>query len=325
MQLEEILPKLQDWFAPEEHKDRTLRGGGRWFYVPHQSITQRLNAVCPGHWHTKVNSTNIAGDYTVVMVELTICGVTRTGIGDDKTFPEVNDQGKAKIIGTPPVRAFRSAFKDAAEQFGICAYLDDQKDKRNEFAKYMTKKGDGRATQFITDNGWIEQPKEPQPLGRDSLMKSIKSQLDRLKWTTTNESEYLIKAFKVKSRTELSNNQLSTMMGYLQSQESSTKSLKLSVPTMKSADLSHPRGDSLSVSDAGASLDVKVAILPSAPLDRNLLNAEIESLLKRKNISVEQAQGALFELFKVRSRQHLSDNQLAQFLDYLKSPKSIAI
>ncbi|WP_143861768.1 hypothetical protein [Nostoc linckia] len=104
--------------------------------------SQRLNAVCPGEWHTRVNSTNIAGDYTVVMLELTICGVTRTGIGDDKTFPELNEQGKAKTIGSPPIKAFRSAFKDAAEQFGICAYLDDQKAKRNEFAKYMASKGD---------------------------------------------------------------------------------------------------------------------------------------------------------------------------------------
>ncbi|MEH2100929.1 MAG: hypothetical protein V7K76_14485 [Nostoc sp.] len=58
--------------------------------------------------------------------------------------------------------------------------------------------------------------------------------------------------------------------------------------------------------------------------DRTLLNAEIESLLKRKNISVELAQDALFELFKVRSRQYLRDKQLAEFLEYLKSPKYAA-
>ncbi|MEH2152086.1 Rad52/Rad22 family DNA repair protein [Nostoc sp.] len=301
MQLEEILPKLTEWFAPEEHKDRTLPGGGRWFYIPHQSITQRLNAVCPGHWHTKVNSTNIAGDYTVVIVELSICGVTRTGIGDDKTFPELNDNGKAKIIGTPPVRAFRSAFKDAAEQFGICAYLDDQKAKRNEFAQYMAKKGDQRANKFITENGWVEQPKEkPEPIGRDSLMKSTKSQLDRLKWTSATEAEYLSKTFGVESRTQLSNNQLSSFLGYLKSLELPINSPKLS-----------------SVSS------VEVAPLSPPVLDRNLINAEIDSLLKRKNISVKQAQDALDELLGVRSRQHLSDNQLTQFLDYLKSTKEV--
>ncbi|MFK0733707.1 MAG: Rad52/Rad22 family DNA repair protein [Gloeotrichia echinulata GP01] len=297
MNLEEILPQLQEWFAPEEHKDRTLPGGGRWFYVPHQSITQRLNAVCPGHWHTKVNSTNIAGDYTVVMVELTICGVTRTGIGDDKTFPELNEQGKAKVIGTPPVRAFRSAFKDAAEQFGICAYLDDQKAKRNEFAQYMAKKGDQRANKFITENGWIEQPtQKSEPIGRDSLMRSTKSRLDRLRWTGANESEYLSKTYGVESRTQLSNNQLSSFLGHL-------KSLEVAI----NSDIS-PSPNTAQISP-----------LSSPAPDRTLLNAEIESVLKRKNIQIEQAQNALFELFNVRSRQQISDNQLAQFLDYLKS------
>lgn len=296
MQLEDILPKLIEWFAPEEHKDRALPGGGRWFYVPHQSITQRLNAVCPGHWHTKVNSTNIAGDYTVVIVELTICGVTRTGIGDDKTFPELNEQGKAKTIGSPPVKAFRSAFKDAAEQFGICAYLDDQKAKRNEFAQYMAKKGDQRANKFITENGWIEQPtQKSEPIGRDSLMKSTKSQLDRLRWTGANESEYLSKTYGVESRTQLSNNQLSSFLGHLKSLEVAIKPS----PT--------------------------TAQIPSPAPDRTLLNAEIDSLLKRKTISVEQAKDLLFDLFNVRSRQHLNESQLAQFLDYLKSVKEVAV
>lgn len=53
-------------------------------------------------------------------------------------------------------------------------------------------------------------------------------------------------------------------------------------------------------------------------LDRDLLNAEIESIMKRKNIALEQAQGALQELFGVRSRQYLSDEQLAKFLEYLR-------
>jgi hypothetical protein len=67
--------------------------------------------------------------------------------------------------------------------------------------------------------------------------------------------------------------------------------------------------------------------LPIAPTipDRGLINAEIDSLLKRKDISVEQAKNALFELFEVRSRQYLSENQLTQFLDYLKSTKETAI
>ena len=156
MQLQEILPKLTAWFPPEDHKERKLPGGGRWFYIPHQAITRHLNEVCPGEWHTKINSTNIAGDYTVILLELTICGVTRTGVGDDKTFPETNEEGKAKIIGTPPVRAFRNAFKVACEQFGICSYLDEQSSNRNAFIKFMQSKGDLRAYKYAQENEWKE-------------------------------------------------------------------------------------------------------------------------------------------------------------------------
>ncbi|MEH1828233.1 MAG: Rad52/Rad22 family DNA repair protein [Nostoc sp.] len=65
-------------------------------------------------------------------------------------------------------------------------------------------------------------------------------------------------------------------------------------------------------------------IAPTTP-DRGLINAEIDSVLKRKNISVKQAQDALDELFRVRSRQHLSNNQLTEFLDYLRSAKEAVI
>ena len=59
--------------------------------------------------------------------------------------------------------------------------------------------------------------------------------------------------------------------------------------------------------------------IPDIAYDRSLLNTEIESIIKRKNISVDAAKDVLFGLFNVRSRQHLTDGQLAQFLDYLKS------
>lgn len=72
--------------------------------------------------------------------------------------------------------------------------------------------------------------------------------------------------------------------------------------------------------DAAIAPESSSLIVPTIP-DRGLINAEIDSLLKRKNISVNQAKSALFELFQVRSRQHLSEDQLAQFLEYLKSTK----
>lgn len=53
--------------------------------------------------------------------------------------------------------------------------------------------------------------------------------------------------------------------------------------------------------------------------DRNLLNTEIESVMKRKGISTDQARAILQELFNARGRQQLSDKQLQEFLEYLQS------
>lgn len=64
--------------------------------------------------------------------------------------------------------------------------------------------------------------------------------------------------------------------------------------------------------------------LSTPTYDRGLLNTEIESIMKRKSISVETAKNTLFKLFNLRSRQQLTDEQLARFLDYLKMPGNVA-
>lgn len=83
-----------------------------------------------------------------------------------------------------------------------------------------------------------------------------------------------------------------------------------------------PRVEKVDSAPLRPSNDADVASEPlkfSAPSDRNLLNLEIESMMKHKNISVNLARGILTELFNVKSRTFLTDEQLAQFLDYLKS------
>lgn len=157
MQLDDIQKELNAWFPPEAHKERKLPGGGKWFYLSHQAIRDRLNEVCFGYWQDEISPPVISGDYVTVCCKLTICGITRTGIADNKTYPELNDEGKAKIIGSPIVNAARHAFRDAAEKFGAGAYLDEQKgETRNKFVAYMSKKGDYRAKNFAQTNEWVE-------------------------------------------------------------------------------------------------------------------------------------------------------------------------
>lgn len=157
MELDDIKEQLFAWFPPEVHKERKLPGGGKWFYLPHQVITARLNEVCFGHWQDDYKPPVISGDYLTVYCQLTICGVTRTGVADSKTYPELNDEGKEKIIGSPAVNTSRHSFRDAAERFGLGAYLDSQKGKtRDAFIKYMSGKGDARAALFAQENEWVE-------------------------------------------------------------------------------------------------------------------------------------------------------------------------
>ncbi|MEH1821500.1 MAG: hypothetical protein V7L31_20875 [Nostoc sp.] len=100
---------------------------------------------------------------------------------------------------------------------------------------------------------------------------------------------------------------------------------KIQMKAAQPKTLHKPNATPVQLKTNSAPENIKIPASPIAPTipDRGLINAEIDSLLKRKNISVKQAQDALDELFGVRSRQHLSDNQLTQFLDYLKSTKEV--
>ncbi len=56
---------------------------------------------------------------------------------------------------------------------------------------------------------------------------------------------------------------------------------------------------------------------PQSQTDRELLMREIDSLCKRKNITPEVGAGILNDLYGVKARSQLSDEQLVGFRDYL--------
>jgi hypothetical protein len=146
MQLADILPQLTAWFEPSDHRERKIKGGGAWWYIPYQTILDRLNQVCPGEWHSEYSVSHIEPDGTpIYLCKLTICGVTKTGIGDKSNEPSP--------YGTPAQRAFRKAFTDACEQFGIASYLDDQRDEKAKaaFANYMHKRGNSKPAMQLQD------------------------------------------------------------------------------------------------------------------------------------------------------------------------------
>jgi hypothetical protein len=142
MDIQQIVAELKKPFPAEEHKERSLPGGGRWFYIPWQLIRKRLDEVCPD-WQVVYADPIIAGELVVIRCRLTICGISREGVGNSEAFIEKTEAGMYKF-GTPIEKAIADAFKNAAEAFGVARYLDDQQ----YVIRHMQSQGDGRGYAF---------------------------------------------------------------------------------------------------------------------------------------------------------------------------------
>ena len=146
----EIIDKLKKPFAPEQHQDRKLKGGGTWFFIPWQLIRDRLQEVDP-NYKQEFGSAQYLGDYCIVSCTLTICGVSRQALGNAELVI-LSDKGNNMARGTPIERAIADAFKNAAESFGVAAYLDDQE----AVIRIMSKAGDSRAYKYAKNQQQAE-------------------------------------------------------------------------------------------------------------------------------------------------------------------------
>lgn len=155
MELTEVLARLREPFSVSQHQERELPGGGRWLYVSWQSIRDRLNEVCPD-WRVEYGTPFYLDKYCLVNCKLTICGITREAWGNAE-IELLSKTGKPMARGNGVERAIADAFKNAAESFGVAAYLDEQSADRREFTiRYLHKHGDSRAFKAAKENGWIE-------------------------------------------------------------------------------------------------------------------------------------------------------------------------
>lgn len=150
MEFQEILLELKKPFRPEQHQERQLPGGGRWFYITWQDIRERLDEVYP-EWSCTWTEPIYIGDYCHISCTITICNVSRQAPGN-APIELISSKGKDMARGTPIERATADAFKNAAEAFGIARYLDDQVKTVN----LLHKQGDGRAYKFAKENEQIQ-------------------------------------------------------------------------------------------------------------------------------------------------------------------------
>lgn len=126
---EDLIAALNEPFAPDTHKTKR-QGGSEITFVDVHQYKERLNAtVGPHGWSCTLRLEPIGGKL-IATVALTVLGVTKENVGDEVEVPEVNERGNEKIIGGPATNSYAQAFKRAASDFGLGAYLYD-KEKRD--------------------------------------------------------------------------------------------------------------------------------------------------------------------------------------------------
>lgn len=172
MKLSEILPQLTAKFKPEEHKERDLPGGGKWWFVSWQTIRARLDEVCPDDWEVAFSEPQFIDKYCYMTCTLIICGTTRQAIGS-VPIEVISRSGKDASRGNPIERASAESFKCACEMFGICSYLDEQTDDRTkqDFVKYMQSAGYGKPAveyqkQVTGQTATKPKPNQNKPFGQ---------------------------------------------------------------------------------------------------------------------------------------------------------------
>jgi hypothetical protein len=114
---EAMLAALAAPFPPEQ-----IRQKGRFSYIGHALVTERLNAVCGAGWETVIEQVHVVEGHCV--------GVTmRMNI----VFPELGPVTRTESGGPQRMESFTNevknaqsdAFKRCAMRFGVCLYLWD--------------------------------------------------------------------------------------------------------------------------------------------------------------------------------------------------------
>lgn len=138
MTIQEITEQLKQPFKAEDHEIRDLPGGKKLVYIRWQKIRSRLHTVCPD-WQVSYSDPNYLDEYCYIRCKLTIAEISREAIGNAK-ITQLSKSGNDMSRGTPIERAIADGFKNAAECFGVGAYLDDQK----FVVRYLHAQGDER-------------------------------------------------------------------------------------------------------------------------------------------------------------------------------------
>lgn len=302
----EISEKLKEPFRPEQHQDRPLPGGKRWLYVTWQDIRERLDEVYP-QWQCTWTEPTYIGDYCYISCTLTIAGVSRQAPGNAQ-IEMLSSSGKDMGRGTPIERAVADAFKNAAEAFGVARYLDDQK----LTAQIMSKKGDYRAAKFAKENEDIDAglPTRTQVIAqREKEENEQAKHSQNMKKITEGQVKRLYAIAKPLPK-QVIENIIKNIAGVESSKDISWSKYDAVIKAIES--------------EVALRTAPQPAPIPPPQTDRDILRKEIASLLRRKNISIDQGKAIILDLFGVDSSDNLTDNQLLQLRDYISLQSGVS-
>lgn len=122
---DELADALAEPFAPGAHSEKR-QGGSSITFVDVHEYKERLNATVGPHGWTSAVRMEAYGGKLIVVVALSILGVTKENVGDEVEEAPTNERGNSKLIGTPITNAYAQAFKRTCADFGLGAYLYDK-------------------------------------------------------------------------------------------------------------------------------------------------------------------------------------------------------
>ena len=317
-EVKRIQAELRKPFAPEIHGIRELPGRGYWAFVPHHQYRERLDEVYP-EWEANYTHVEQITSDVICKCTITILGISKQAIGSVPLVAAEKD-GRDVSRGSAADRLAAEAFKNACEAWGVGRYLDRQ----GEVAHYLninaTKLDNKTRSKLKVFGNYLREKGELPPVSSTVSMPKLDdnspSTIPPAKTGVISEAQVeRLWAIAKKLPTEVTKAIVKKIAGVDSSND---------LPWAKHNEVIKVIEHEVAVRDTMQPAPIPNSLppepIPQPEIDREMLMQEIDSLIKRKNISQESGKSILMVLYGVRGRTLLSDEQLIQFRDYL-SPK----
>jgi hypothetical protein len=317
-EVKRIQAELRKPFAPEIHGIRELPGRGYWAFVPHHQYRERLDEVYP-EWEASYTHVEQITSDVICKCTITILGISKQAIGSVPLVAAEKD-GRDVSRGSAADRLAAEAFKNACEAWGVGRYLDRQ----GEVAHYLninaTELDNKTRSKLKVFGNYLREKGELPPVSSTVSMPKLDdnspSTIPPAKTGVISEAQVeRLWAIAKKLPTEVTKAIVKKIAGVDSSND---------LPWAKHNEVIKVIEHEVAVRDTMQPAPIPNSLppepIPQPEIDREMLMQEIDSLIKRKNISQESGKSILMVLYGVRGRTLLSGEQLIQFRDYL-SPK----